>query len=347
MIFRPISLLTFTGAMLAGLHLYQTKHDVALLDRELRAIGKQIDEAKDRTQALQAEWAWLNEPERLRGVAQRHLPLEPMQPAQFIRLNESEKRLPAVAAYDGPTALFAARAPVAPPGPVQLALLPRVPAPVQVARAVALPEPAVAAPPLDLALPAAPARPEAAPLAEPAETLPIPPPAPVRAAEPPRQPEPAPVRAAEPARHPEPAPRPAEPRHAPVEVARVAAPIRPVALPVAAPRPVARPAAEIAALPPIAAPRPASRPAPEIAALPPVAAPVRPALAQVAAPPPRPTVSMRPAIAQVAAAATPPAPRPVEVPAISLGSALGAGRSLLPPPVPFGSASAATLGTVR
>ena len=98
MIFRPLSLCTFLAAALAGLHLYQSKHEVALLDRELRGIARQIDEANDRSQALQAEWAWLNEPERLRGVAQRHLQLEPMQPAQFLRLNEAERRMPQIAA---------------------------------------------------------------------------------------------------------------------------------------------------------------------------------------------------------------------------------------------------------
>ncbi|MBK1661997.1 cell division protein FtsL, partial [Paracraurococcus ruber] len=132
MIFRPISLLTFTAAALAGLHLYQTKHAVALMDRELRGIGQQIEQAKNRTQALQAEWAMLNEPERLRGVAQRHLQLEPMAPQQFLRLNEAERRLPAIAAAPGPASVFAARPADPPPGPVHLALLPRVPEPVQV-----------------------------------------------------------------------------------------------------------------------------------------------------------------------------------------------------------------------
>ena len=145
MIFRPLTTLGFVAASLAGLHLYQTKHEVALLDRELRSIGKQIEDAKDRTQALQAEWAWLNEPERLRGVAQRHLQLEPMQPTQFLRLNEAERRLPQLAVYEGPKALFAERLPVAPEGSVSLALLPRVPDPVQVARAEPPPPAAPAA----------------------------------------------------------------------------------------------------------------------------------------------------------------------------------------------------------
>jgi hypothetical protein len=321
MILRPISLLTFTAAALAGLHLYQTKHEVALLDRELRGIARAIDEANDRTQALQAEWAWLNEPERLRGVAQRHLQLEPMQPVQFIRLNEAERRLPAVAAYDGPTALFAERAPAVPDGPVQLALLPRVPEPVQLARpaapSVATPPAAAPAPtaqPVVLALPAAPPRSEAPSAPEilaarpaPAEVVaprPAAPPAIVaRPAEPPRQLE-------LPARAP-------ESRPAPVEVARIALPPRPAA----------------------PAPRPAPRQAPEVAALPPVAATVRQATTQVAPPPSAPVV--RPAVTQLATAA-PPAPRVSDAPAVSLGSALG-GRSLLPPPVPFGSANASTL----
>ncbi|MEN0075097.1 MAG: hypothetical protein AAGC69_11970, partial [Paracraurococcus sp.] len=155
MIFRPLSLCTFLAAALAGLHLYQSKHEVALLDRELRGIGKSIDEAHERSQALHAEWAWLNEPERLRGVAMRHLQLEPMQPSQFLRLNEAERRMPTVVAYDGPPALFAARAPAAEEGPVRLALLPHIPdrvQPGQIATAAAddlpIPPPAPIAAPI-------------------------------------------------------------------------------------------------------------------------------------------------------------------------------------------------------
>ncbi|MFZ4410127.1 MAG: cell division protein FtsL [Paracraurococcus sp.] len=308
MIFRPLSLCTFLAAGFAGLHLYQSKHEVALLDRELRGIARQIDEANERSQALHAEWAWLNEPERLRGVAQRHLQHEPMQPAQFLRLNEAERRLPAFAAYDGPKALFAERPATAPEGAaISLALLPRVAAPVQLAR-LAPPPPPAAPPPVaapiaapavaaavPLALPAAPPKPEAAP-------------APQLAA-----------RLAEPLR--ETTPRLAEPKPAPVDLTRIAPPAR-----LAAPRPAPRQAPEVAALPPIAAPSRAAPPAPMVAH---------------AAPAPAPT--LRPAITQVAVA---PAPRLSEPPVVSLGSALGGGRPLLAPPVPFGSANAATLGGV-
>jgi hypothetical protein len=324
MIFRPLNIVGFVASALAGLHLYTTKHEAALLDRELSGIARSIDEANERTQTLQAEWAWLNEPERLRGVAQRHLSLEPMQPSQFIRLNEAERRVPAVAAYDGPTALFATREPTAPPGEaVSLALLPRIAPAVQLARAVPV-EPAPAEP---VALPLPPAAvPPPEPPAAPPITLELPEATP-REAEPPVV-----VRA------PAPAPHPAEPRTAVADIARASAPAP-------RPRPASRPTTDVAALPPIAAPRPAM-----------------PVVASAAPPAARRTVSSlgAPMVTQVATAAPRRAePAPAAVGRSSLGgasvggsalggsplggSALGGSRPMLAPPVPFGSANAATL----
>jgi hypothetical protein len=134
MIFRPFTLLCLVAFLGAGMHVYQTKHEAAVLDRELRGIARKVEEAEARTQTLQAEWAWLNEPERLRSIAQRHLPaLEAMQPAQFIRASEAERRLPTVVAYSGPTALFAAREATSPAGSRAKLLLPRVTAPAECA----------------------------------------------------------------------------------------------------------------------------------------------------------------------------------------------------------------------
>jgi hypothetical protein len=82
---RPVTLVCLLVAAGAGLHLYQVKHSVSMLDRELRDVNRQTEVARERTQILRAEWALLNEPDRLRQVAQRHLALEPMAPTQFIR----------------------------------------------------------------------------------------------------------------------------------------------------------------------------------------------------------------------------------------------------------------------
>jgi len=103
---RPLTLVSLIVAAGAGLHLYQVKHSVSLLDRELREVNRQTEVVRERTQILRAEWALLNEPDRLRQVAQRHLALEPMAPAQFIREAELERRLPAARPFAGPPSLF-------------------------------------------------------------------------------------------------------------------------------------------------------------------------------------------------------------------------------------------------
>jgi hypothetical protein len=107
---RPLTLLSMVAAAGAGLYLYQVKHAVSQLDRELREINRQTEQARERTQVLTAEWALLNEPERLRQVAQRHLSLEPMAPAQFARLSDMRQRLPAARDFAAPASYLAAPA---------------------------------------------------------------------------------------------------------------------------------------------------------------------------------------------------------------------------------------------
>ncbi|MBP0463412.1 ABC transporter permease, partial [Roseomonas sp. PWR1] len=109
---RPVTLLTLAAAAGAGLWLYQVKHSVSQLDRELRDINRRTEQARERTQVLRAEWALLNEPDRLRQVAQRHLPLEPMAPTQFVRPSEMERRLPPPRQFAGAPSLFAPPEPV-------------------------------------------------------------------------------------------------------------------------------------------------------------------------------------------------------------------------------------------
>jgi hypothetical protein len=212
---RPLTLITLCAAAGAGLYLYQVKHAVAQLDRELRDINRQTEQARERTQVLRAEWALLNEPDRLRQVAQRHLALEAMTPAQFVRLSEVERRLPAPRQFAGAPSLFA---PTEPPGDGSAA-----PMAIATAEPRGLPAAAtLAAAAAAVALP---------PAAEPAEPAPViaAAPAPAIAAAPAPAVAPAPrapaamVAAVEPARPEPPAPRPAAraaaPRPAPVQPA--------------------------------------------------------------------------------------------------------------------------------
>jgi hypothetical protein len=54
---RPLTLVSLIVAAGAGLHLYQVKHSVSMLDRELREVNRQTEVVRERTQILRAEWA--------------------------------------------------------------------------------------------------------------------------------------------------------------------------------------------------------------------------------------------------------------------------------------------------
>lgn len=104
--FRPLTVVAIAAFSLVGWHVYRAEEAATQLDREMRDLNRRIEQARERTQVLRAEWAMLNEPERLRQVAQRHLTLETMTPDQFVRMAELERRLPQAVAFAGPVSLF-------------------------------------------------------------------------------------------------------------------------------------------------------------------------------------------------------------------------------------------------
>jgi hypothetical protein len=192
--FRPLTVIAITAFCVVGWNVYRAEDSARQLDRELRDLTRRIEQARDRTQVLKAEWALLNEPERLRQVAQKYLPLETMTPAQFIRLVELDRRLPVAVAFSGPVNLFGSAADTAvaetkPEAPVKVGAATAIAA---ITPAAEAPEPAAAHPPVRVIARTAPA-----PHAEPA-----------RSAEPARPPVAVASRAEEPRRRlPMPAPR--------------------------------------------------------------------------------------------------------------------------------------------
>jgi hypothetical protein len=177
---RPFTCVCMLLAGGSGLYLYQTKHQSQMLDREIAHTMRQTEVARARAGVLQAEYALLNDPSRLSGLAGEHLAsLKTTAPTQFTTWADFEKRLPPVGAP----------AVEAPP------LEPEAPG-------AKLPEPAAA--------PAASAPPDAKPEAKPEATRPLvasvarPVQPPGR--EPAAAPRPAPAQAAQPAPRPTPTP---------------------------------------------------------------------------------------------------------------------------------------------
>ena len=167
---RPVTAICLLLAGASGLALYQAKHRAQLLDREIVRTLRATAQAEERVAALRAEWALLNEPERLAELAERHLGLRALAPHQFVAVGEIAARLPAPLPPDAPAP------PMTDPDASGAEELP------------SLPEAVVASAPRPPASPVA--------LAQFARPVPLPPPAPVPvAARPPASPRPVPDRA--------------------------------------------------------------------------------------------------------------------------------------------------------
>ena len=75
------------GFMAFGL--FQIKHAVQNLEDEHVRLNRDILASRQQTHVLRAEWSYLNRPERLAGLAERHLALEPMTPMQIGGFEEA------------------------------------------------------------------------------------------------------------------------------------------------------------------------------------------------------------------------------------------------------------------
>ncbi|MBS7792783.1 hypothetical protein KTR66_22530, partial [Roseococcus sp. SDR] len=97
---HPLTLVTFAAFLGSGLYVFQTKEQVRKLDQELRTIRMETEAQRAQTQTLSAEWARLNDQDRLRQMAAAHLRhMQPMEPVQFQRIEDAQRRLPQAVAF--------------------------------------------------------------------------------------------------------------------------------------------------------------------------------------------------------------------------------------------------------
>jgi hypothetical protein len=96
---RPFTLICALLAAGSGLYLYDTKHKAQLLDRKIRHVQEITAATREHGGVLRAEYALLNDPQRLAELASTHLPaLRSTLPAQWSTMAELGKRLPPVGA---------------------------------------------------------------------------------------------------------------------------------------------------------------------------------------------------------------------------------------------------------
>jgi hypothetical protein len=94
---RLIHLLVIGALVFAAAYVYRIKMvSTARTGRVLR-LQAEIREQRDAIAVLRAEWAKLDAPLRLQGLAERHLPLKPLIATQYDALKNLPERPPSFA----------------------------------------------------------------------------------------------------------------------------------------------------------------------------------------------------------------------------------------------------------
>ncbi|WP_020592604.1 cell division protein FtsL [Kiloniella laminariae] len=68
--------------------LFQVKQDVTDLELQLAVVERKIANDKEAIRILQAEWSYLNQPDRLEKLATRYLDLKPLSSGQIVTFDD-------------------------------------------------------------------------------------------------------------------------------------------------------------------------------------------------------------------------------------------------------------------
>jgi hypothetical protein len=94
---RFIHLLVIGALVFAAAYVYRIKMDSTARTEKVLRLHAEIREQRDAIAVLRAEWARLDAPLRLQGLAERHLALKPIVATQYDQLKNLPERPPSFA----------------------------------------------------------------------------------------------------------------------------------------------------------------------------------------------------------------------------------------------------------
>lgn len=85
------------GALVSSaLYAYSIKYETTLQAEQLQKLKAKAQRERDAIAVLKAEWQFLNRPDRLQALADKHLDLQPLATNQIVRLSDIPNRGPKV-----------------------------------------------------------------------------------------------------------------------------------------------------------------------------------------------------------------------------------------------------------
>jgi hypothetical protein len=91
---RFLNILVIAALILAASFVYKIKFDSTLQAERVAKVRNQLRHEREAIATLRAEWAKLDTPGRIEGLASRHLKLRPIEPTQFDSLDRLPDRPP-------------------------------------------------------------------------------------------------------------------------------------------------------------------------------------------------------------------------------------------------------------
>ncbi len=91
---RIIHLLVIGALIFAAAYVYRIKMESTARTEKVLRLHAEIREQRDAIAALRSQWAKLDAPLRLQGLAERHLPLKPINATQYDSLKNLPERPP-------------------------------------------------------------------------------------------------------------------------------------------------------------------------------------------------------------------------------------------------------------
>jgi len=93
---RLVHVLVVAALVFAAADVYKIKFDSTLQAERVAKLRAEIRRERDLIASLRATWSELDNPERLQGLAQRHLALKPVETTQYDAFDKLPDRPPQV-----------------------------------------------------------------------------------------------------------------------------------------------------------------------------------------------------------------------------------------------------------
>jgi hypothetical protein len=89
---RILNIVVIAALVLPAAYVYKIKFEATLQAERVSKLRAEIRRERDAIANLRAEWTQLDRPDRIQGLAQRHLKLRPIEVAQFDALDKLPER---------------------------------------------------------------------------------------------------------------------------------------------------------------------------------------------------------------------------------------------------------------